>query len=306
MKSDGKRLEGIVAFVEKTLLPSGFEVEVNRREHDEQGVQIAEFDVSVRGKIGTSDFNWLIECRDRPSSGAAPGAWIEQLVGRRQRFGFNKVTAVSTTGFAEGAVEWAKTSGIELREVASLTPESFASWLSIPGVISDTLRTTLRSAHLHLTEPVSEERRQAALALIQGLGSDKRILKVASGERANLDEAFNTALGSRQEVWADAVPNGPARTVQVTANYIPEARFTIETCEGDVEVDVIVFAGEINLEREILPLASTQEYRHMGAGGAISQVATYAPHAVMGMKFVTEFHRLEDTGETHILMRRVE
>lgn len=306
MKSNGKGLEGIVAFVEQTLLPTGFEVEVNRRELDEQGVQIAEFDVSVRGKIGTTDFNWLIECRDRPSSGAAPGAWIEQLVGRRQRFGFNKVTAVSTTGFAEGAVEWAKTSGIELREVTSLTPESFASWLSIPGVISDTLRTTLRSAHIHLAEPVSEERRQAAMVLIQGLGSDARILKVDSGGSATLDEAFNTALGSQQEVWADAVPNGPARKVQLTANYLPEGRFTIATSEGEVEVDVIVFAGEINLEREILPIASTQEYRHIGPEGAISQVATYEPHAVMGMKFVTEFHRLEETGETHILMRRIE
>lgn len=34
-------------------------------------------------------------------------SWIEQLVGRRARFGFNKVTAVSITGFATGAAEFA-------------------------------------------------------------------------------------------------------------------------------------------------------------------------------------------------------
>src|SRR6266550_564747 len=120
MGSDGKQLEGLVSFVEKTLLPQGFEVKTNERIYNDEGIQIAEFDIEIHGKVGSTTIAWLIECRDRPGQGPAPGSWIEQLVGRRIRFGFNKVTAVSTTGFAVGAVQFARSQGIELREVTAL------------------------------------------------------------------------------------------------------------------------------------------------------------------------------------------
>ena len=112
MANDGKQLERLVAFVERTLLPHGFEVKTDTRMYNDAGVQIAEFDVEIRGRLGSTDIAWLIECRDRPGQGPSPGSWIEQLVGRRSRFGFNKVTAVSTTGFAEGAVGYARDEGI--------------------------------------------------------------------------------------------------------------------------------------------------------------------------------------------------
>ena len=126
--NDGKYLEALVAFVEEQMLPEGFEVKTNQKIYNDDGVQIAEFDVEIRGRLGTTEIVWLIECRDRPRSGAAPGSWIEQLVGRRSRFGFNKVTAVSTTGFTDGARAFAKQQGIEARVVESLTPEAF-DWL---------------------------------------------------------------------------------------------------------------------------------------------------------------------------------
>lgn len=96
MKRDGKSLEDFIRQIEELHLPPGSSVEVNRLEHNDDGIQVAEFDVFIKGKLGTTEIVWLIECRDRPSSGAAPGSWIEQLIGRRQRFGFHKVTAVST------------------------------------------------------------------------------------------------------------------------------------------------------------------------------------------------------------------
>lgn len=131
MKADGKQLEGLVAFVEKTLLPQGFDVKTNQRIFNEEGVQIAEFDIEIRGKVGSTEIAWLIECHDRPSHGSAPASWIEQLVGRRSRFGFNKVTAVSTTGFALGAIEFAQLQGIEIREVKALSHDEFYYTLSI-------------------------------------------------------------------------------------------------------------------------------------------------------------------------------
>jgi hypothetical protein len=94
MSKDGKFLENLVRQIEELLLPNGFSVKANSRVFNDEGIQIAEFDIEIRGRLGSADISWLIECRDRPAGGPAPGSWIEQLVGRRDRFGFNKVTAV--------------------------------------------------------------------------------------------------------------------------------------------------------------------------------------------------------------------
>jgi hypothetical protein len=80
VSNDGKQLENLVALIEKLLLPKGFEVKPNTRVYNEDGVQIAEFDIEIRGKLGSTEIAWLIECRDRPGQGPAPGGWIEQLV----------------------------------------------------------------------------------------------------------------------------------------------------------------------------------------------------------------------------------
>lgn len=134
MPSDGKQLESLVAFVEQSLLPPGFEVKSNERVFNDEGVQRAEFDIEIRGKIGTTTISWPIICRLRPGHGVAPGSWIEQLLGRRMRFGFNKVTAVSTTGFAAGAISFATEQGIELREVKNLDPTEFSDWLHLSSM----------------------------------------------------------------------------------------------------------------------------------------------------------------------------
>ena len=119
--SKGKRLEQLVSDIEQRLAPEGVDVQLNERIFDEQGIQIAEFDITIRGAVGSSSIDWLIECRDRPSDGACAGAWIEQLVGRRSQFTFDKVFAVSTTGFAPSAIQCAERHGIVLRVVDDIT-----------------------------------------------------------------------------------------------------------------------------------------------------------------------------------------
>jgi len=117
MRNSGRQLEQLIKDIEQHLLPERFNVELNDRVFNEDGIQIAEFDIVITGRLGSSSVKWLIECRDRPSDGPAPGAWVEQLLGRKMRFNFDQVIAVSTTGFAEGAKEFAGRVGIILRTV---------------------------------------------------------------------------------------------------------------------------------------------------------------------------------------------
>lgn len=128
ISNSGKQLEQFVKQIESLLIPQGFSVESRKRVYNDAGIQIAELDIMITGKVGSAPYKLLIECRDRQSEGPASVSWIEQLVGRRARFKFDKVIAVSTTGFTVGAVAFANESSIELRSVSTLTLGDVAAW----------------------------------------------------------------------------------------------------------------------------------------------------------------------------------
>lgn len=306
MTSDGKQLEALVAFVEETLLPTGFKVTTNERVFNDEGIQIAEFDIEIRGKVGTTEIAWLIECRDRPTSGPAPGSWIEQLVGRRTRFGFNKITAVSTTGFAAGATEFALAQGIELREVKNLAPEEFADWLLIRHIHHITRHTTLLHASFLLDESEPKERQLAVVNLLSSIDGNAPILKSSkTGEATNAALAFATAAGGIEGLFDDLEENGPEKRIRLHATYTDEDHFLIETSEGPIQLRAIIFEGELRLNETLAPLMVTAEYRHHDSGEAISQIASFAPQSILGMKYSTELHKMADTGETHVVLRRL-
>lgn len=129
--ADGKDLERFVAEVEKAALPLTAKVTSNVLAYSDDGAQIAEFDIVVEGKVGTLEVRYLIECRDRPSQGAAPNSWIEQLAARKTRHGFDRVLAVSTTGFAAGVASYAEQQRVELRAVEKFDSVELASMIHI-------------------------------------------------------------------------------------------------------------------------------------------------------------------------------
>ena len=307
MKSDGKQLEGLVSFVEKTLLPQGFDVKTNERIYNDEGIQIAEFDIEIRGKVGSASIAWLIECRDRPGQGPAPGSWIEQLVGRRMRFGFNKVTAVSTTGFAAGAVEFAKAQGIELREVKALNPEEFADWLVISHFCHVEQVARLDHASILINEGEAEDRRGMLAELISSLPGDAVFLRSSkSGKLVSATAAFLGVVSEVGTLFDGLEPNGLGKKIRLRVQYTNEAdHFVVDTSLGPVRVEAIVFFGELSVHERLVPLTITAEYRQAETGKPISQVASFVPYSIHGMMFSLEMHRISESGETHIIMRKL-
>ena len=306
MAHDGKRLEALVAFVEKTLVPQGFKVTTNDRVLNDEDIQVAEFDVLVQGPIGTSDFQWLIECRDRPSSGAAPGSWIEQLVGRRTRFNLSKITAVSTTGFAAGVHEFAQAQAIELREVKALSPEHFTDWLRMDYITNTVRHTTLSGAYFDLRPDTPAELQEALAALFPTFDGQHPILRSATtGELVSLARAFSAVAEANQELFAGLEVNGEPKPVRVFNKYPADDHFLIDTPVGAVHVHGIEFVGELRLKETRLPIVHTAEYRDVRTGEPIDQVVTYAPQSIMGENFCVELHKLALTGETHVTLRKL-
>jgi hypothetical protein len=305
MSESGRQLEAFVALIEKLHLPESFKITSNERVY-EGGVQVAEFDVIVEGKVGTTDIKWLIECRDRPSEGAAPTGWIEQLIGRKQRFNFNKVTAVSTTGFAGGVPPLAAQGGIELREVRSLAPEQVKSWFLVESMPIIERASVLVHARLGAAEDEPEDRRKLFDKIVTTQSNELILWHTEIQKHYTIRQAFHAALLEKQELFDGLEPDGPPRSVELQVNYPDRAsRFVVRTDLGDMHVLRIDFQCELRLTSENVPVTHLSEYSHSSSGESIAQLASFK-FSALGHDLSLEFHKRADTGETHVMLRKVD
>lgn len=258
----GAELEEFVAALERSLLPPNYEVETRRREYGPDGVQVAEFDIVISGQLGSAKLTWLIECRDRPSDTSEPGAWIEQLDGRRRRFNFDKVTAVSTSGFAPGAVDYARKVGIDLRTVHRLTPSDFAEWFR-----AETFDIIQRSIHLnyakiHVAETEAPERQAAAFEAIRGCALDApTLLNPKTRQLVTPLDAFVIAVSRRPNLWPAEVAADWSHTIDIDAIYPRDDCYVLDTTAGEVPVPRILFKGTLGFKVTSVPFAQFAEYR---------------------------------------------
>lgn len=296
MGSDGKSLEALVSFIEERMLPPGFSVTNNRREYGSDGVQLAEFDIVVSGRLGTTTISWLIECRDRPDSGAAPGAWIEQLAFRRQRFGFNKVTAVSTTGFSPSAVDCARKGDVELREVASLNSDEFREWLHIEAVTVVLYVHDLKRARFAPPPGTTQEDLVALSEALRNADGAGPILRgIKTGEVVKAGDAFTRACSSIPNLKEGLGPGSPPKKVRLRVRWQDDDYFVIATSRGDIRLFEALFDGEIRVQTESRPIFSTKKYLNFQTGETISEVVGF--RVDLGpVPLDLEMHRIPEKG----------
>lgn len=304
MPKTGKSLEDLVATVEELLVPAGFAVERGEKRYFDSGQQEAEFDVVVRGKVGSGEIVWLIECRDRPSHGAAPGSWVEQLDGRRRRFGFNKVSAVSTTGFAESAIDAAKKLDIDLRTVQELDAEEVKSWLQTAE-----FRLTHRSCKPTYTkilfgDDAGPDTHAAATAFLALHKSDASILRSTLTGELHSAGGVLLAAAADQNLYELAVENGPERPIRLLLEYVNENdHYLLEMPSKSVRVHGLYFELTVRIETIGIPILAMLEYKSLHSESAITQVVSFGPVVVDGSERVVEVHRMQD--HTQIIVRKI-
>lgn len=302
MKNDGRALESLVALVEGLHLPPDFSVKTNSRVFDEEGIQIAEFDVEIRGKVGTGEIAWLIQCRDRENKGA-PGEWIEQLVTRRDRFYFNKVTAVSTGGFSPSAVNCAKRFGIELREVKNLSPQEFSNWF-----IANTVPLRVPRARLRGVRAIVDHGDIPALEVaIKGRTIDQKIFRsTETGVFVSAFEIFRSQLFSDQmgKLVQEIDPSRGELSARLTVQFPDEkSHYVVESTGGVIRIREFVFACAISVTESRLPVSRAQRYVG-NEGDTISEMVSYEFPA-WDKQLSFEMHNIVQTGETHVVVRVV-
>lgn len=132
--SKARLLEQLVARIEKLYGP---ELKVTSPEKilDKNSGGKHEFDVTVRGQIGTSTYLVVIECRRRKKVDDV--TWINEVAKKSQRVNANKAILVSSKGFTKPAQRVAEDEGVEVRRwkefddpatIAKLFPGFKFSW----------------------------------------------------------------------------------------------------------------------------------------------------------------------------------
>jgi hypothetical protein len=156
-------------------------------------------------------------------------------------------------------------------------------------------------------ERESDERKRALLEIISGAPADAALLKSSkTGEFVAPANAFSQAVGEIGTSFDNLVPNGPEKKVRLYVEYTnDEDYFVVQTSVGPIRVSAILFEGKLHIKEVLVPLSVTAEYRHVPTRQPISQMAAFAPQNVHGMKFSTEMHRIEESGEIHIILRTV-
>lgn len=303
MCNTGKLLESFVKQIEQILLPQNISISPNEKVYNDDGVQIAEFDIEIEGKVGTTKFKWLIECRDRPTQGPAPGAWIEQLVGRRDRFNFDKIIAVSTTGFSEGANAYAKESGIEIRTVTETDVDKISDWFPLDKIRLRKRGGILEDAHLIIDKDESEDTRNALREILKENNSNaKLLLSTETGDHISVSTAFIIAAASVDGLYDELSSRGGSKKIKLRTIY-PEdnSHYVVETKQGNVRIREILFQGEITLKIEAIPLATVKQYSNISSNEDIVTTASFNFN-VDGRTLELSFNKIADTGETHILL----
>lgn len=199
------------------------------------------------------------------------------MANKRDVFQFNKVTAVSTTGFSPAAVQHANKLHVELREVAATSPEDLSSWLKLAEVelvqhdisladidlvFDKDFITPAREHYLQQLMSLPDGRQRAVL--VSGETGDKLSFHIACREALAVAGAFNAL---------DLLEN--AQEIDMTVEYeAAGAHLFMETPDGNVRVRKIRFKGSVRAVLKKIPVVGHSVYRTVCSEEDFAQSAT--------------------------------
>lgn len=281
----GEHFEEIIKQIEEIKLPKNFKIKARERIY-EDGFQLAEFDIDIQGEIDGAPVKWLFECRDRPSEKKSPTAWIEQLIGRKHLYNYSEVTAVSTTGFSEGAKIVAKKGSIGLRESSQITFEAVKSWINFSTVTIMTPIGKLIESNIFFDKTHLEK-----IEKFKNAKGPILFKKIGSKEEIGLSKLFDITLNnlfmtcpSKNWFKQEDLPIIFKIKGQLKNLWVVQ----IGACE--IPVQFVTFKAEATAIQETkIPINKVLEYSEVGANQSIAQSVCFN-HELNNEEITINFH----------------
>jgi hypothetical protein len=298
MRRRGRRLENIVAVIEKSLDPERLVVKSPDVELDKTTGKPREIDVGIRLKGGSTALLIMVECREWKRRQGVE--WIEQVASKRSAIGAATAVAVSSSGFTKGALQKARHEGIETRGIDEIDADDVRDWFQVFHFTLLQRRYELHHVELGLDlrdEELQDETRSLAGQWKYG---DEVFICKPENRKCSFDIIHRVAINN-DEVW-QAIPTDGAKTPRrLEVNYPNEAgRYQLQTAEGPVDIARIVFYVTQWIEERAVPLSRILSYHR--ENGPVSQVVQYE-FDVESRGHTVSFAKDMETGEISVTVQ---
>ena len=158
----------------------------------------------------------------------------------------------------------------------------------------------LEHATLIIGENESEDTKNALMEkLNENDPNSKLLLSTETGDHITVATAFLLAATG---IYDELIPQGGSKEIILRAAYPQDnSHYVIETKQGNIRIKEILFQGKITLAIEDIPIAAIKKYTNISSGVDIATTASFN-FDVDGRPLEISFHKIADTGETHVLL----
>lgn len=212
-----------------------------------------EVDVTLRAPDGSLT---AFECRNWTDTKQGV-AWIEQLASKKKDLGVQRVFAVSSSDFSEGARNLALHFGVELRTLDDLTFADIANWapMNIPLVIH---RGEFKQVRIYLADR-SDQEASELLAKLKTVGNEVLFQDRETGQDVSLQEIWRRILAKNPQLYRGIDPNGESREVTIRVDFA-SGRYSVLIDNEPIQVVEIHFVAELWIVRPDMPVSRASQY----------------------------------------------
>lgn len=213
-----------------------------------------EVDVTLRTQDGLL---LALECRNWTNTKQGV-AWIEQLASKKQDLGIQRIVAISSSDFSEGAKNLARHFGVEFRTLDSLTFADIAGWapLTIPLVIH---RGEFKQARVYLEDKPDQETSEL-LTKLEAAGDEVLFSDRETGQNVNLQEIWRRILAKDPQLYQGIDPNGDPKEKTIRADFSTSRRYSVLVDKESIPVTEIHFFARLWIVRPEIPVSQAFQY----------------------------------------------
>lgn len=261
MPRKGRETELVLKELESLSLKDQAEIKSPDFIRDVVTGQKREVDISIRFKVGTHEFLTVIECRDRKKSQDA--TWIEQIVTKTRNIHANRVIAVSTSGFTDGAKKLAEHENVILRTLRDFKADEAIEWMDkVTFELRERQWDPINMQIELIDEKLKDESKGKLKEMNIQFNLHKKEFKVAStGEYVSINDIINSANKNNGDFLFNDLNDGdPPVIKRALLEFAQENKHFIEIDDKNYYIKFMDVELKCWVETKIIPLKKALRY----------------------------------------------